>query len=417
MKYSTRLLSVVLSAVIFLSVVMTAPVSVNASDTEGAVVNGIKCNVGAEIEFVINLKTDYYMEDMQGYIKYPSEGLSIESCTFNDELKKGNFVYNTNYPDSILFNTVTIMKPMNFLTEKQFIRVVFKVTKQGEWGINGDFVTLHNTESQNLIGDDGTKITYTTSLITTKVIYKGNGGTSVPEVQKKSDNSDLQLSNKIPVRKGYKFLGWSENKNAKTPRYKAGEIYTENRDITLYAVWKLKNLQTVYGIKSTYTKTYGSTAFTIPAKSRENGKLTFVSGNKKVCTVSSNGKFYIKGYGKTTIKITAAETSNYRTNYRKIIITVVPKMVSKTGFKAVKSGKSAVKMSWVRDKTVTGYFAQLSQRKNFSSRKNIKINSDKKSLIIKNLKNGRTYYTRIRAYKTLAGKKYYGPWRVITIKM
>ena len=39
-------------------------------------------------------------------------------------------------------------------------------------------------------------------------------------------------------RTGYLFVGWNRNPEATEPEFVAGDIYTEGRDITLYAVWK-----------------------------------------------------------------------------------------------------------------------------------------------------------------------------------
>ena len=38
------------------------------------------------------------------------------------------------------------------------------------------------------------------------------------------------------------------------------------------------------------------------------------------------------------------------------------------------------------------------------------------STVIKNLKQGKTYYVRIRTYKTVGGKKYYSEWSALMKK-
>lgn len=71
------------------------------------------------------------------------------------------------------------------------------------------------------------------------VSYNANGGSSAPASQSKRNNCPLKLSTEIPTREGYSFLGWAESANASSAKYTAGATYTENRAITLYAVWKL----------------------------------------------------------------------------------------------------------------------------------------------------------------------------------
>ncbi len=70
------------------------------------------------------------------------------------------------------------------------------------------------------------------------VKYNANGGTPTPAAQTKTEDIDLKLSTVIPTRTGYIFEGWSEKKDAETPTYLAGSVYTANKGVTLYAVWE-----------------------------------------------------------------------------------------------------------------------------------------------------------------------------------
>lgn len=77
-------------------------------------------------------------------------------------------------------------------------------------------------------------------VITYTVSYNANGGTGAPESQIKTYGEDLTLSDVIPARSGCAFLGWATSDTAEEPEYLSGGMYTENADITLYAVWKRK---------------------------------------------------------------------------------------------------------------------------------------------------------------------------------
>ena len=85
------------------------------------------------------------------------------------------------------------------------------------------------------------------------VSYDANGGTGAPASQTKLFNEDLTLSTVQPTRTGYVFIGWAESSTATVPKYSSGGLYTENRYITLYAVWQLS---TGGSTTKTYTVTY-----------------------------------------------------------------------------------------------------------------------------------------------------------------
>lgn len=71
-----------------------------------------------------------------------------------------------------------------------------------------------------------------------KVTYNANGGSGAPETQYKLYKTNLQLSSEVPTRQGYTFLGWSEDDTAKEATVKPGAVFTGNRELVLYAVWK-----------------------------------------------------------------------------------------------------------------------------------------------------------------------------------
>ena len=70
------------------------------------------------------------------------------------------------------------------------------------------------------------------------VSYDANGGTGAPGRQTKTYGVTLTLTTIQPTRKNYLFLGWSKDRNATSASYTAGGSYTDNADVTLYAVWR-----------------------------------------------------------------------------------------------------------------------------------------------------------------------------------
>ena len=97
------------------------------------------------------------------------------------------------------------------------------------------------------------------------VSYDANGGTGAPGRQTKTYGVTLTLTTIQPTRQNYLFGGWSKDRNATSASYSAGGSYTNNADVTLYAVWQY-NPETYTirydanggtGAPSSQTKTYG----------------------------------------------------------------------------------------------------------------------------------------------------------------
>ncbi len=69
------------------------------------------------------------------------------------------------------------------------------------------------------------------------VTYHTNGGTGGPSAQQKAAGTDLQLSSVVPIKEGYRFLGWSPDPSAVSADYVPGDWYRADASIALYAVW------------------------------------------------------------------------------------------------------------------------------------------------------------------------------------
>ena len=74
------------------------------------------------------------------------------------------------------------------------------------------------------------------------VTYNANGGFGAPAAQTKYYKEVLTLSSEAPARYGYVFKGWAETSGAAAATYLPGTTFSEEKDITLYAVWE-KNTQ------------------------------------------------------------------------------------------------------------------------------------------------------------------------------
>ena len=98
---------------------------------------------------------------------------------------------------------------------------------------------------------------------------------------------------------------------------------------------------------------------------------------------------------------------------------VVKKLVSPSITK-VKAGKKSFTATWKKSATVAGYQIQYSTAKNFKKgAKTVTVKKAKTTKkVVKKLKGGKTYFVRVRAYKTIDGKKVYSSWsKAKTVKV
>lgn len=142
--------------------------------------------------------------------------------------------------------------------------------------------------------------------------------------------------------------------------------------------------------------------------------VTWTSANKKVAKVNAKGKVTAVAQGKTTITATTADGNKKAS----CTVYVGPK---KAVLKTVKNTKKgAVTASWKRDAKASGYKVFAATNKAFSKNVKSKLvtkNKTTKATLTK-LKKGQKYYVKVRAYKTMDGKKVYGAFSAVkTVKV
>lgn len=77
------------------------------------------------------------------------------------------------------------------------------------------------------------------TLPTYTIQYNANGGQGAPSNQTKEYGTAVTLSTSIPTRENYNFVGWATSSTATSATYQAGDSYTANAAVKLYAVWEL----------------------------------------------------------------------------------------------------------------------------------------------------------------------------------
>lgn len=78
------------------------------------------------------------------------------------------------------------------------------------------------------------------------IFYKSNttdAVSGIPADYTANINNNAYIANNTPVRNSYTFLGWSTDSSATTPdaSFAPGTLYTDRKDLVLYAVWKANN--------------------------------------------------------------------------------------------------------------------------------------------------------------------------------
>lgn len=157
-------------------------------------------------------------------------------------------------------------------------------------------------------------------------------------------------------------------------------------------------------VSSIPDKVYSGKAYTPKPTVTLHGKKLTLNKDYKL-TYSSN-----KAIGKATIKITG--TGDY-TGSKTTSFKILPKKIA--SFQKKSSSKKAIKLKWKKDTAVTGYTIYRKTTSSGTSYKKVATLPKKTTTWHDtSLKKNREYYYRIRSYKTVNGKNYYGDYTYLT---
>ena len=183
--------------------------------------------------------------------------------------------------------------------------------------------------------DNKIKLTQTSSGVTTFPVYLGydaNNGTNAPDGSSAEivagNSATFTISDSVPTRTGYDFLGWSTNKDATSSEYSSGGSITISSNTTLYAVWKkISTFET-----NEFTQplaitgwTYGETANT-PTAVAKYGTIKYTYSNTADGTYTEEvptnaGTYYVKA--------TVEETADYSgLESNAVEFTILPKTIN-----------------------------------------------------------------------------------------
>ncbi|MCD7843098.1 MAG: Ig-like domain-containing protein [Clostridiales bacterium] len=156
------------------------------------------------------------------------------------------------------------------------------------------------------------------------------------------------------------------------------------------------------GVTVKWSKVTGASGYYIYRNDKQVKKITSGSTVSYTDTgAKTNGTKYqykiYAYYGSTKSAASSAKTTYY---------------VSRVSLSSLKSS-AAKKMTvkWKKNAKASGYQIQYSTSSSFSSYETVSVSkASTVSRTISSLTGGKTYYVRVRAYKTVSGTKYYSAW-------
>ena len=196
-------------------------------------------------------------------------------------------------------------------------------------------IGVSNSSYALKLEDNKIKLTQTSSGVTTFPVYLGydaNNGTNAPDGSSAEivagNSATFTISDSVPTRTGYNFLGWATNKDATSAEYSSGGSITISSNTTLYAVWKkISTFET-----NEFTQplaitgwTYGEKANT-PTAVAKYGTIKYTYSNTADGTYTEEvptnaGTYYVKA--------TVEETADYSgLESNAVEFTILPKTIN-----------------------------------------------------------------------------------------
>ena len=256
---------------------------------------------GYEIELVYDNTKVQVIDVVRVWDEDAEEYKVVSAFPVTPTLSIDNPTYDPTTADRIAANAARAKKSTKSGT---YLSVIFKRIADFE-------ETALTLEDVLFVAEDKSPVTFDvvndTLYKTYLVSFNANGGTDAPASQTKRYGEPLVLSNSIPARTGYTFMGWATTADGSV-KYYPGDTYNIDSDITLYAVWKINTYTISYdanggiGAPASQTKTYGeplTLSNTVPTRTgytfmgwatSENGGVEYMPGTD--FTVNASTRLY-----------------------------------------------------------------------------------------------------------------------------
>ena len=158
----------------------------------------------------------------------------------------------------------------------------------------------------------------------------------------------------------------------------------------------------------------GTVGKTIQLKASAKTNITYESLKPSIASVSSNGKVTLKHPGIAVFRVKAAQTDKYFGVSEKIHFKSV---LGKPKVKVKNAGEHSAKITWSKVAGAQKYLVYVKYPGQKKYKLAVKKSAKVKGIRHRNLKKGKKYSYKVRAYVKYNGKKYYSPYsKAVTIK-
>lgn len=157
--------------------------------------------------------------------------LSKESADVVESISIHNNPYKTEYEIKESLNTRGLQLAVNYSDGST------EILSSG-YTVSGFSSTTTGTKTVT-VSYGGKSTTFTVTVanpLTHTLSYSANGGSGAPTNQ--TGSKSYTISNTVPTKFGYTFLGWSKYEDARTATYGPGDSISVSENTTLYAVWE-----------------------------------------------------------------------------------------------------------------------------------------------------------------------------------
>ncbi|MBP0725784.1 InlB B-repeat-containing protein [Bacillus sp. RG28] len=262
------------------------------------------------------------------------------------------------------------------------------------------------------------KFTNATSDLTITALYKIN---QYPVIFKNDDGNVLSTqtvnygakpsSVKAPVRTGYTFVGWFKSSkdtvpyNLQTPIKFAVVLSARYAKNTTVPGWVKVTSAGYSKVKVTWRAVSGAQGYEIFRATTKTGTYSYLATSSSSYTNSSlvtNRAYYYKVRAFRVVNGTKVDSS-FST-----IVSGTPVLAAPTGLKAARASSTSIKLTWNRGTEASGYeIFRATSYKGVYTKVVTLTSGSTLSFTNTKLSKGKLYYFKIRAYRTVNGKKIY----------